>query len=137
MVANCPPGVDNNDLRREHSALLAGYAKAQDRCSHALRLQAAQIAGLQAQVLRLRAAVILRTTMLAWSGEDWGGEASDAEALEADLSVAGLVICQTGCMSHGAYWLVEDHCRRTGKPCVMIGQPSTPDVLKLLLQRAD
>lgn len=129
--------VDESDIRREHSALMAGYAKAQDRCSRVLRLQASEIERLQSQVLRLRASVILRTTMLAWSGEDWGGEASDAEALEADLRDADLVICQTGCMSHGAYWLVEDHCRRTGKPCVMIGQPSTPDVLRLLLQRAD
>lgn len=32
------------------------------------------------------------------------------------------MICQTGCMSHGAYWRVQDHCRRTGKPCVMVGQ---------------
>ncbi|MGJ7546681.1 DUF2325 domain-containing protein [Variovorax sp. LT1R16] len=46
----------------------------------------------------------------------------DAAALEASLRAADLVICQTGCMSHGAYWRVQDHCRRTGKPCVLVGQ---------------
>jgi hypothetical protein len=44
-------------------------------------------------------------------------------ALEASLRAADLVICQTGCVSHGAYWRVQDHCRRTGKPCVLVGEP--------------
>jgi hypothetical protein len=26
-------------------------------------------------------------------------------------------------VSHGAYWRVQDHCRRTGKPCVLVGEP--------------
>ena len=47
----------------------------------------------------------------------------DAEAFEASLREADLVICQTGCLSHGEYWRVQDHCRRTGKPCVMVGEP--------------
>ena len=34
------------------------------------------------------------------------------------------VICQTGCISHNAYWRVKDHCKRTGKPCVFIDNPS-------------
>jgi hypothetical protein len=51
-----------------------------------------------------------------------GPDDPDAEALEASLRAADLVICQTGCMSHGAYWRVQDHCRRTGKPCVVVGQ---------------
>ena len=51
-----------------------------------------------------------------------GQDDVDAAALEASLRAADLVICQTGCMSHGAYWRVQDHCRRTGKPCVLVGQ---------------
>jgi hypothetical protein len=47
--------------------------------------------------------------------------AADYAALEESLSAADLVICQTGCLSHGAYWRVQDHCRRTGKPCVLVG----------------
>ena len=46
-----------------------------------------------------------------------GGDdgADDVAALEASLVAADLVICQTGCVSHDAYWRVHDHCRRTGK----------------------
>ncbi len=48
-------------------------------------------------------------------------ETADEAAIEASLRAADLVICQTGCVSHGAWWRVQDHCRRTGKPCVMVG----------------
>ena len=54
-----------------------------------------------------------------------GGDdgADDAAALEAGLVAADLVICQTGCVSHDAYWRVHDHCKRTGKQCVLVDQP--------------
>ncbi|KAF1048695.1 DUF2325 domain-containing protein [Xylophilus sp.] len=52
------------------------------------------------------------------------GGTEDAAALEASLQAADLVICQTGCLSHGAYWRVQDHCRRTGKQCVLLDQPA-------------
>ncbi len=44
-------------------------------------------------------------------------------ALEANLRAADLVICQTGCISHDAYWRVRDHCKRTGKQCVLVDSP--------------
>ena len=47
----------------------------------------------------------------------------DVAALEAGLVAADLVICQTGCVSHAAYWRVHDHCKRTGKQCVLVDQP--------------
>ena len=45
-----------------------------------------------------------------------GGDdgADDVAALEAGLVAADLVICQTGCISHSAYWRVKDYCKRTG-----------------------
>ncbi|MED5596778.1 DUF2325 domain-containing protein [Janthinobacterium sp. P210006] len=54
-----------------------------------------------------------------------GGDAGadDVAALEAGLVAADLVICQTGCVSHDAYWRVHDHCKRTGKQCVLVDQP--------------
>ncbi|MGK5067920.1 DUF2325 domain-containing protein [Janthinobacterium sp. RT4P48] len=52
-----------------------------------------------------------------------GDGADDAAALEASLVAADLVICQTGCVSHDAYWRVHDHCKRTGKQCVLVDQP--------------
>lgn len=54
---------------------------------------------------------------------DGGEEESDAR-LESTLAAADLVICQTGCISHNAYWRVKDHCKRTGKRCVFVDTPS-------------
>lgn len=59
------------------------------------------------------------------------GETEDAVALEASLIAADLVICQSGCVSHDAYWLVQDHCRRTGKQCVLLEQPRAPKIAPL------
>lgn len=50
-------------------------------------------------------------------------EAAEHMALDANLAAADLVICQTGCISHDQYWRVQDHCRRTGKPCILVDQP--------------
>lgn len=52
-----------------------------------------------------------------------GKEDADEAALEASLTVADMVICQTACISHSAYWRVQDHCKRTGKQCVLVNQP--------------
>ena len=54
-----------------------------------------------------------------------------AQALEASLVAADLVICQTGCLSHGDYWRVQDHCRRTGKACVIVEQPDAIRIMRL------
>ncbi|WDZ96247.1 DUF2325 domain-containing protein [Herbaspirillum sp. WKF16] len=62
------------------------------------------------------------------------GPAADAPALSAlEASVAGadLVICQTGCLSHGDYWRVQDHCKRTGKTCVLVAQPASFRVMRI------
>ena len=49
----------------------------------------------------------------------------DTTSLQQEYGVraADLVICQTSCVSHDAYWRVQDHCKRTGKPCLLIDQP--------------
>jgi len=51
------------------------------------------------------------------------GDAIGGAGLDASLAAADLVICQTGCISHDDYWRVQDHCRRTGKPCILVDQP--------------
>jgi hypothetical protein len=51
--------------------------------------------------------------------------------LEASVAAADLVICQTGCLSHGAYWKVQDHCKRTGKTCMLVAQPATFRVVRI------
>ncbi len=53
-----------------------------------------------------------------------GGTEDSPHKLDATLAAADLVICQTGCVSHDAYWRVKDHCKRTGKRCVFVEAPS-------------
>lgn len=230
------PSSDSHDLWREHAALLAAYGQAQSHCSRLLTAQAARILHLEAEAMRLRAAVIQRDTALAWAREDrkalegsipglprrvalartvtqlmervqtlmrerlaWqgrsvgerrpetpamapaarptapaaialrrksvlcvgedamalaltrkvvemaggrylghsGGGDADGDALEASLVEADLVICQTGCVSHGAYWRVKDHCARTGKQCVLVDKPEALNALRLEQEASD
>lgn len=62
-----------------------------------------------------------------------GPEASDEDPsdLEERLVEADLVICQTGCLSHQAYWRVQDHCRRHNKPCVLVAQPDALRIIRI------
>jgi hypothetical protein len=61
-----------------------------------------------------------------------GGTEDSPQRLEQTLSSADLVICQTGCISHDAYWRVKEHCRRTGKRCVFVEQPSASSLQRAL-----
>lgn len=216
-------------LQREHAALLAAYGQAQSHCSRLIAAQATRILHLEAQAMRLRAAIIARDSALAWAREDrlalegaipglprrmvlarrvsqlvervqslmrerlaWqdrmsqaraqpqpsqldaapsaltamalrsksvlcvsedamalmltrkvveraggrylghtGGDEGGGDTLEDSLVAADLVICQTGCVSHGAYWRVKDHCTRTGKQCVLVDKPEALDALRM------
>lgn len=196
---------------QEFLVLCRQLGEAQQRCSAALAAQAAEIQALQAEVVRLRGAVVLRDTRLAlaqdeltqlqamapglwrrravarhisalvdriaalsreclrWrlaaggqarveggaplQGEEratYAGPGSDVAvgasrtvrpvavavakdraadaAFDTSLAAANLVICQTGCISHDDYWRVQDHCRRTGKPCILIDPPLAASV---------
>jgi len=183
--------MTTDDLQRllsEHRILLRAHGRAQVGCTELLDAQAREIERLQAEAMRLRAAVIVRETALAWAREDRaalehaipglprrvalarqvtalmtrlqdvmrdrlqpGRQAErvatvetvagvegafdtppeDAGELEASLSAADLVICQTGCLSHGEYWRVQDHCRRTGKTCVLTGRPDALRIVRI------
>ncbi|MFS2004027.1 DUF2325 domain-containing protein [Duganella sp. CT11-25] len=63
-----------------------------------------------------------------------GGLEDNANRLDASLAAADLVICQTGCISHSAYWRVKDYCKRTGKRCVFIDNPSISSLARGLEQ---
>ena len=118
---------DLEQLTREHCALMRDYGRVQSRCTDQMRAQAREIERLQAQVMRLRADAIVWATELAWARED-----SEAPALLAQsLRAADLVICQTGCLSHDAYWRVQDHCRRTGKACVLVEQAEALRIVRI------
>ena len=59
-----------------------------------------------------------------------GGLEDSSSLLDASLAAADLVICQTGCISHADYWRVKDHCKRTGKRCVFIDNPSVSSLAR-------
>ncbi|MBI2748365.1 MAG: DUF2325 domain-containing protein [Burkholderiales bacterium] len=63
-----------------------------------------------------------------------GGLEDAPSVLDASLAAADLVICQTGCISHNAYWKVKDFCKRTGKRCVFVENPSTSSLVRGLEQ---
>ena len=61
-----------------------------------------------------------------------GGREDNTNVLDSNLAAADLVICQTGCISHNAYWKVKDFCKRTGKRCVFVENPSTTALARSL-----
>lgn len=58
-------------------------------------------------------------------------DGEDIPDLEERLVEADLVICQTGCLSHQAYWRMQDHCRRHNKPCVLVAQPDALRIVRI------
>ena len=147
---------DIDHLVPEHGVLLRHYGALQRRCTEQARAQAQEIERQQRQLMRLRAQVIVLCSALAWEREDrqrllaaiadWpepglaprqepphpdADAHADAEWLEHSLRCADLVVCQTGCVSHGAFWRVEDHCKRTGKPCVLVEQPGALRIVRI------
>lgn len=65
-----------------------------------------------------------------------GGEEHKPAQLEPQLAAADLVICQTGCISHDAYWRVKDHCKRHHKRCLFVETPSRSAFERALAQAA-
>jgi hypothetical protein len=63
-----------------------------------------------------------------------GGLEDNQHLLDASLAAADMVICQTGCISHNAYWRVKDFCKRTGKQCVFVENPSVSSLARGLEQ---
>ena len=131
--------TDINELAGEYGVLLRHFASLQERCTEQARSQARVIEKLNAQILLLRAQLIIRQSAWAWEQENLDAAGSSPlqsphvtdpidydktpGLLESSLRSANLVICQTGCVSHAAFWREEDHCRRTGKTCVLVEQP--------------
>lgn len=61
-----------------------------------------------------------------------GGIEDSQSLLDSSLSAADMVICQTGCISHNAYWRVKDFCKRHGKQCVFVDNPSASSLARSL-----
>ena len=131
--------VTQERLVAEFRAVCRAYGDAQTRCTRLMAAQQHRIEQLEAELVRSRAAAIVRETALAWLRADLARAAVVPEAdvladLEASLYAADLVICKTGCIGHGSYWRVEDHCRRTGKTCVLVEEP---DALRIVSIRSE
>jgi hypothetical protein len=65
-----------------------------------------------------------------------GGDEDKVTRLATTLDAADIVICQTGCISHDAYWRVKDHCKRTGKRCLFVDNPSSASLRRALAAMA-
>ena len=89
---------------REHIALIRQLGRVQLRCSEQLCAQAREVERLRAQVMRLRAAVIVRETQLAWAREDHAAPEQGLPGLPRRLTLASRV----------AAWLawMQDHLRK-------------------------
>lgn len=61
-----------------------------------------------------------------------GGLEENLRRLDSVIAAADAVICQTGCVSHNAYWRVKEQCKRTGKQCNFVGNPSLSSFLQVL-----
>lgn len=116
---------DHENFVMEYGRLLRQYGQVQLRCSEVITTQAREVAKLQFEVVRLRAELMISVTRLAFEREE-------RAALEDVLVAADLVICQTGCVSHDAYWRVADHCKRTGRQCVLVDQPTAIKVREMV-----
>lgn len=53
-----------------------------------------------------------------------GGLEESLHRIDGALAAADIVICQTGCISHNAYWRVKAQCKRTGKACMFVKNSS-------------
>lgn len=113
------PGLPRRKAMTRHISMLAERITALSRECLRWRL-AAEVDALDIQRAKQGGAALAEVTRPSQARPVCEGQAYD---LDANLAAADLVICQTGCISHDEYWRVQDHCRRTGKPCILVDQP--------------
>ena len=49
-----------------------------------------------------------------------GGQEDSMHRIDAVLAHADIVVCQSSCVSHSAYWRLKDACKRHNLPCVFL-----------------
>lgn len=52
-----------------------------------------------------------------------GGQEESLHRIDAAIAAADAVVCQSGCISHSAYWRLKEACKKLGKPCVFVQSP--------------
>lgn len=113
----------------EYAALVRQLARLQVRISDLVLTHRNERNRLEAQVMRLRARLIVGQTERFWRvgagrstvdrTEVPAGLVPDQEPLAApeDLWQAREVICETGCQGHAHPWLQDGQCRLSGQAC--------------------
>ncbi|WP_137894993.1 YeaH/YhbH family protein [Ramlibacter sp. 2FC] len=105
-------------LRAENALLLRGLARAQASASEGVAELHGEVQRLQRELMRLRAALIIKQSqqaLLQMRPVDLGAVAQAA---------ARALICQTGCLAHDAHWLAQGRCRLHGQACELLPQPA-------------
>lgn len=52
-----------------------------------------------------------------------GGQEESLHRIDAVIGSADAVVCQSGCVSHAAYYRLKEACKKLGKPCVFVQSP--------------
>lgn len=112
-------------LCREHAVALRMWGRLQNELSAQLQRQAQERQHLLAQLMRLRAALLVTRTAVLW-GLTTGATSPPRHAAAAPVparpSEVDEVLCQTGCVGHAHHWLNdEQRCTRSGLACHRLG----------------
>lgn len=65
-----------------------------------------------------------------------GGQEESLHRIDAIVAGADAVMCQSGCVSHAAYWRLKDACKKLGKPCVFLKSPGVTSFARGLAEVA-
>ncbi len=107
-------------LINEHQALVRHWGRLQTQIDALLKDQARQQARWAAELMRLRAELIIRDTQAFW-GMAHAHSPVTRPAKRASIDTAPTVrqvICQSGCVSQAHAWLDDDdQCRLYGGAC--------------------
>ena len=127
--------ADNRRLERELMHLTEGPQACSGQC--AANEVPAQLAGRTVLCVGgLGSATHRYRSMVEMRGGEFvhhdGGLEENLRRLESVIAAADAVICQTGCISHNAYWRVKEQCKRTGKQCTFVANPSLSSFLQVL-----
>lgn len=124
---------DPHGCAAEHTALLRMWGRLQSELSVRCQAHADALATLEAEVLRLRADLLLARTAVCW-GLAAGAlippprqrrRAAQPATPWVAPSEAEEVLCRTACEGHAHHWLDDDNgCARTGQPCHQLTRPA-------------
>lgn len=128
LPARATAAGPRDEVEQEQRVVLRMWGRLQNELSTQMLHHAREQARLQAEVMRLRAALLLTRTAV-WWGMGLGGSlvlpartstprpTPRPTPIEAS-SPADEVLCQTACVGHAHHWLDTDQaCARTGLPC--------------------